>query len=183
MKYQPVIGLEVHAELSTKSKIYCSCSTSFGAPINTHTCPVCTGMPGALPVLNKQVVHYAAKMGLATGCTVNQLCKADRKNYFYPDLPKAYQISQFDVPICENGEVFFYVDGEKKSCRLERIHFEEDAGKLLHDEIDQAERLFQRVLTAEYIESTTDYRIDCSELLTQLHHLPDLQRPSLKNLF
>ena len=136
MKYQAVIGLEVHAELSTKSKIYCSCSTSFGAPINTHTCPVCTGMPGALPVLNKQVVHYAAKMGKATGCTVNQLCKADRKNYFYPDLPKAYQISQFDVPICENGEVFFYVDGEKKSCRLERIHFEEDAGKLLHDEID-----------------------------------------------
>ena len=116
MKYQAVIGLEVHAELSTKSKIYCSCSTSFGAPINTHTCPVCTGMPGALPVLNKQVVHYAAKMGKATGCTVNQLCKADRKNYFYPDLPKAYQISQFDVPICENGEVFFYVDGEKKSC-------------------------------------------------------------------
>ena len=109
MKYEAVIGLEVHAELSTKSKIYCSCSTGFGAPINTHTCPVCTGMPGALPVLNKQVVHYAAKMGKATGCTINQLCKADRKNYFYPDLPKAYQISQFDVPICENGEVFFYV--------------------------------------------------------------------------
>ncbi len=136
MKYEAVIGLEVHAELSTKSKIFCACSTEFGAPINTHTCPVCTGMPGALPVLNKQVVHYAAKMGLATGCTVNRLCKSDRKNYFYPDLPKAYQISQFDVPICENGEVFFYVDGEKKSCRLERIHFEEDAGKLLHDEID-----------------------------------------------
>ena len=94
MKYEAVIGLEVHAELSTKSKIYCSCSTGFGAPINTHTCPVCTGMPGALPVLNKQVVHYAAKMGKATGCTINQLCKADRKNYFYPDLPKAYQISQ-----------------------------------------------------------------------------------------
>ena len=136
MKYEAVIGLEVHAELSTKSKIFCACSTEFGAPINTHTCPVCTGMPGALPVLNKQVVHYAAKIGLATGCTVNRLCKSDRKNYFYPDLPKAYQISQFDVPICENGEVFFYVDGEKKSCRLERIHFEEDAGKLLHDEID-----------------------------------------------
>ena len=136
MKYEAVIGLEVHAELSTKSKIFCACSTEFGAPINTHTCPVCTGMPGALPVLNKQVVHYAAKMGLATGCTVNRLCKSDRKNYFYPDLPKAYQISQFDVPICENGEVFFYVDGEKKSCRLERIHFEEDAGKLLHDETD-----------------------------------------------
>lgn len=136
MKYEAVIGLEVHAELSTKSKIFCACSTEFGAPINSHTCPVCTGMPGALPVLNRQVVHYAAKMGLATGCTINQLCKSDRKNYFYPDLPKAYQISQFDVPICENGEVFFYVDGEKKSCRLERIHFEEDAGKLLHDEID-----------------------------------------------
>lgn len=136
MKYEAVIGLEVHAELSTESKIYCSCSAKFGAGINTHTCPVCTGMPGALPVLNKQVVHYAAKMGLATGCTINRLCKADRKNYFYPDLPKAYQISQFDVPICENGEVFFYVDGQKKSCRLERIHFEEDAGKLLHDEID-----------------------------------------------
>lgn len=136
MKYEAVIGLEVHAELSTKSKIFCACSTEFGAPINSHTCPVCTGMPGALPVLNNQVVHYAAKMGLATGCTVNRLCKSDRKNYFYPDLPKAYQISQFDVPICENGEVFFYVDGEKKSCRLERIHFEEDAGKLLHDEID-----------------------------------------------
>ena len=136
MKYEAVIGLEVHAELSTKSKIFCACSTEFGAPINSHTCPVCTGMPGALPVLNKQVVHYAAKMGLATGCTVNRLCKSDRKNYFYPDLPKAYQISQFDVPICENGEVCFYVDGEKKSCRLGRIHFEEDAGKLLHDEID-----------------------------------------------
>lgn len=136
MKYEAVIGLEVHAELSTKSKIYCSCSAKFGAGINTHTCPVCTGMPGALPVLNRQVVHYAAKMGLATGCTINQLCKADRKNYFYPDLPKAYQISQFDVPICENGEVWFYVNGEKKCCRLERIHFEEDAGKLLHEEID-----------------------------------------------
>ncbi len=136
MKYEAVIGLEVHAELSTESKIFCACSAKFGAPINTHTCPVCTGMPGALPVLNRQVIHYAAKMGFATGCTVNHLCKSDRKNYFYPDLPKAYQISQFDVPICENGEVYFYVDGEKKCCRLERIHFEEDAGKLLHDEID-----------------------------------------------
>jgi aspartyl-tRNA(Asn)/glutamyl-tRNA(Gln) amidotransferase subunit B len=136
MNYEAVIGLEVHAELSTKSKIFCGCSTTFGAPINTHTCPVCTGMPGSLPVLNKQVVHYAAKMGLATGCTINRLCKSDRKNYFYPDLPKAYQISQFDVPICENGVVEFYVGDEKKSCRLERIHFEEDAGKLLHEEID-----------------------------------------------
>lgn len=134
MRYEPVIGLEVHAELSTKSKIFCRCSTEFGAEINTHVCPVCTGQPGALPVLNKQVVHYAAKMGLATNCRVNRLCKSDRKNYFYPDLPKAYQISQFDVPICEDGYVDFEVDGEPKRVRFERIHFEEDAGKLLHDE-------------------------------------------------
>jgi aspartyl-tRNA(Asn)/glutamyl-tRNA(Gln) amidotransferase subunit B len=134
IQYEPVIGLEVHAELSTKTKIFCGCSTAFGAPINTHVCPVCSGQPGALPVLNKQVVHYAAKMGTATHCHINQLCKSDRKNYFYPDLPKAYQISQFDVPICENGYVDFQVDGTPKRVRLERIHFEEDAGKLLHDE-------------------------------------------------
>ena len=134
MIYEPVIGLEVHAELSTKTKIFCGCSAKFGADINTHCCPVCTGMPGSLPVLNRQVVHYAAKMGLATNCRVNRVCKSDRKNYFYPDLPKAYQISQFDVPICEDGRVDFYVDGKKKSCRFERIHFEEDAGKLVHDE-------------------------------------------------
>lgn len=133
MKYEAVIGLEVHAELSTESKIYCSCSAKFGADVNEHTCPVCTGMPGALPVLNKQVVHYAAKMGLATGCTVNRLCQSARKNYFYPDLPKAYQISQAEHPVCSDGEVFFYVGDEKRSCRLERIHFEEDAGKLVHD--------------------------------------------------
>lgn len=134
MIYEPVIGLEVHAELSTKTKIFCGCSAKFGAEINTHCCPVCTGMPGSLPVLNRQVVHYAAKMGLATNCRINRVCKSDRKNYFYPDLPKAYQISQFDVPICEDGRVDFYVDGELKSCRFERIHFEEDAGKLVHDE-------------------------------------------------
>lgn len=133
-RYEPVIGLEVHAELSTKTKIFCGCSTAFGAPINSHVCPVCTGQPGALPVLNKKVVHYAAKMGVATHCTVNQLCKSDRKNYFYPDLPKAYQISQFDVPICQDGYVDFQVDGQPKRVRFERIHFEEDAGKLLHDE-------------------------------------------------
>ena len=127
MRYEPVIGLEVHAELSTKTKIFCGCSTAFGAEINTHVCPVCTGQPGALPVLNKQVVHYAAKMGVATHCRINQLCKSDRKNYFYPDLPKAYQISQFDVPICEDGYVDFEVDGEPKRVRFERIHFEEDA--------------------------------------------------------
>ncbi|MFR1151889.1 MAG: hypothetical protein ACLSDM_10265 [Butyricicoccus sp.] len=128
MKYEAVIGLEVHAELSTKSKIYCSCSTGFGAPINTHTCPVCTGMPGALPVLNKQVVHYAAKMGKATGCTINQLCKADRKNYFYPDLPSV-SISHL---MCRSARTARYSSmWTWHSCRLERIHFGEDAGKLL----------------------------------------------------
>ena len=135
-QYETVIGLEVHVELATKTKIFCGCSTAFGGAPNSHTCPVCTGLPGSLPVLNKQVVEYAMAVGLATNCQINQYCKFDRKNYFYPDLPKAYQISQFDVPICENGEVFFYVDGVKHSCRLERIHFEEDAGKLLHDDID-----------------------------------------------
>lgn len=136
MDYEIVVGLEVHAELNTQTKIYCSCKNSFGSEVNSNCCPVCTGMPGSLPVLNEKVVDYAIRMGHALGCKINNVCKQDRKNYFYPDLPKAYQISQFDVPICENGEVFFYVDGEKKSCRLERIHFEEDAGKLLHDEID-----------------------------------------------
>ena len=129
-QYETVIGLEVHVELATRTKIFCGCSTAFGGAPNTHTCPVCTGMPGALPVLNKQVVHYAAKMGKATGCTVNQLCKADRKNYFYPDLPKAYQISQFDKPLCEHG----YVElASGKKIRITRIHIEEDAGKLIHD--------------------------------------------------
>ena len=139
MKYEAVIGLEVHAELSTKSKIFCACSTEFGAPINTHTCPVCTGMPGALPVLNKQVVHYAAKMGLATGCTVNRLCKSDRKNYFYPDLPKAYQISQLYLPIVRNGKLTIHTEaGGEKTIRIHELHMEEDAGKLVHDPwIDQ----------------------------------------------
>lgn len=136
MTWETVIGLETHVELATKTKIFCSCTTEFGGAPNTHCCPVCTGMPGTLPVVNKKVVEFAAKAGLALNCEITRYNKFDRKNYFYPDLPKAYQISQFDVPICENGEVFFYVDGEKKSCRLERIHFEEDAGKLLHDEID-----------------------------------------------
>ena len=136
MKYQPVIGLEVHAELSTKSKIYCSCSTSFGAPINTHTCPVCTGMPGTLPTLNEKVVDDAIRMGLALGCKINRITKQDRKNYFYPDLPKAYQISQFDVPLCENGAVEVILDdtGRTKKIGVTRIHIEEDAGKLIHDD-------------------------------------------------
>ena len=133
MKYEAVIGLEVHAELSTNSKIFCSCSASFGGDINTHVCPVCSGMPGSLPVLNKKVVEYAVLMGLATNCEINKVSVSARKNYFYPDLPKAYQISQFDKPVCGEGRVDFLVNGEKKSVRMTRIHIEEDAGKLLHE--------------------------------------------------
>ena len=136
MKYEAVIGLEVHAELSTKSKIYCSCSTGFGAPINTHTCPVCTGMPGSLPVLNKKVVDYALRVGLAANCKINQLCKFDRKNYFYPDNPQNYQISQLYLPIARNGYVEIEVGDTKKKIRIHEMHMEEDAGKLIHDEWD-----------------------------------------------
>ena len=133
--YEVVIGLEVHAELSTKTKIFCSCPTSFGAEPNTHICPICTAMPGTLPVLNEKVVEYAVKAGLATNCTISKDSKNDRKNYFYPDLPKAYQISQFDKPLCEHGYIEIEDDeGNKKKVRLLRIHIEEDAGKLNHNE-------------------------------------------------
>ena len=133
--YEVVIGLEVHAELSTKTKIFCSCPTSFGAAPNTHTCPICMAMPGTLPVLNEKVVAYAVKAGLATNCEISKDSKNDRKNYFYPDLPKAYQISQFDKPLCNHGYVEIEDDkGNKKKVRLLRIHIEEDAGKLNHDE-------------------------------------------------
>ena len=132
--YEVVIGLEVHAELSTKTKIFCSCPTSFGAAPNTHTCPICMAMPGTLPVLNEKVVEYAVKAGLATNCEISKDSKNDRKNYFYPDLPKAYQISQFDKPLCNHGYVEIEDDeGNKKKVRLLRIHIEEDAGKLNHD--------------------------------------------------
>src|SRR5574344_204835 len=131
--YEVVIGLEVHAELSTKTKIYCNCSTEFGADPNTHCCPICTGMPGTLPVLNKKVVEYAVKAGLATNCEISRFSKQDRKNYFYPDLPKAYQTSQYDLPLCEHGNLEFNVDGYKKKVGITRIHIEEDAGKLIHD--------------------------------------------------
>ena len=133
--YEVVIGLEVHAELSTKTKIFCSCPTSVGAAPNTHTCPICMAMPGTLPVLNEKVVEYAVKAGLATNCEISKDSKNDRKNYFYPDLPKAYQISQFDKPLCNHGYVEIEDDeGNKKKVRLLRIHIEEDAGKLNHDE-------------------------------------------------
>jgi aspartyl-tRNA(Asn)/glutamyl-tRNA(Gln) amidotransferase subunit B len=134
MTYEPVIGLEVHAQLLTKSKIFCSCSTRFGADPNTHTCPVCMGMPGVLPVLNKRVVEYTMKMALATGCKINESCNFARKNYFYPDLPKGYQISQYAQPLSERGYVDIELEGGKKRIGITRIHMEEDAGKLLHDE-------------------------------------------------
>ncbi len=133
-QYETVIGLEVHVELATKTKIFCSCSTEFGGAPNTHTCPVCTGMPGALPVLNRQVVEYALAVGLATNCSVNQFCKFDRKNYFYPDNPQNYQISQLYLPICHDGWVEIETGLGLKKIGIHEIHMEEDAGKLVHDE-------------------------------------------------
>ena len=134
-QYENVIGLEVHVELATKTKIFCSCSTRFGGAPNTHTCPVCTGMPGSLPVLSRKVVEYAMAVGLAANCRINQLCKFDRKNYFYPDNPQNYQISQLYLPICHDGWVEIETEaGEKKKIGIHEIHMEEDAGKLIHDE-------------------------------------------------
>ena len=135
-QYETVIGLEVHVELATKTKIFCGCSTAFGGAPNTHTCPVCTGMPGSLPVLNKQVVEYAMAVGLAANCQINQYCKFDRKNYFYPDNPQNYQISQLYLPICHDGLIEIDTAAGKKKIRIHEIHMEEDAGKLIHDEWD-----------------------------------------------
>jgi aspartyl-tRNA(Asn)/glutamyl-tRNA(Gln) amidotransferase subunit B len=134
MEYEPVIGLEIHAQLLTDTKIFCTCSTKFGAEPNSHTCPICMGMPGVLPVLNKKVVEFAMKMSLATHCSINDACNFARKNYFYPDLPKGYQISQYAYPLAENGYVEIEINGGKKRIGITRIHMEEDAGKLLHDE-------------------------------------------------
>jgi aspartyl-tRNA(Asn)/glutamyl-tRNA(Gln) amidotransferase subunit B len=134
MDYEIVIGLEVHAELATQTKIYCSCTTEFGGDVNTHCCPICTGMPGVLPVLNQNVVEFAVKAGLATNCDITQNSKQDRKNYFYPDLPKAYQVSQLYYPLCRNGYVDIEVNGTSKRIEISEIHIEEDAGKLIHDE-------------------------------------------------
>ncbi|RED30484.1 Asp-tRNA(Asn)/Glu-tRNA(Gln) amidotransferase subunit GatB [Paenibacillus sp. VMFN-D1] len=131
-KYETVIGLEVHVELHTKSKIFCGCSTEFGAPPNTHTCPICLGHPGVLPVLNRQAVDYAMKAAMALNCTIADVSKFDRKNYFYPDSPKAYQISQYDQPIGENGWIDIEVNGRTKRIGITRLHLEEDAGKLTH---------------------------------------------------
>lgn len=134
--YETVIGLEVHVELATKSKIFCSCTTQFGGDPNTHCCPVCTGMPGTLPVLNRQVVEYAMAAGLALNCTITRKCKFDRKNYFYPDLPKAYQISQLYLPICRDGSIEIESSNGNKIIHIHEIHMEEDAGKLIHDPWD-----------------------------------------------
>ena len=133
-QYETVIGLEVHVELATKTKFFCGCSTAFGGAPNTHTCPVCTGMPGSLPVLNKQVVEYAMAVGLATNCQIHQFCKFDRKNYFYPDNPQNYQISQLYLPICHDGGIEIETSAGKKVIGIHEIHMEEDAGKLIHDE-------------------------------------------------
>src|SRR6266851_5431835 len=131
--YESVIGLEVHAQLLTRSKIFCGCSTQFGAPPNHNTCPVCLGMPGVLPVLNKRVVEFAIRAGLALGCSIRKTSVWSRKNYFYPDLPKGYQITQYDLPICEKGRLTIDLDGKAREIRITRIHMEEDAGKSVHD--------------------------------------------------
>lgn len=133
-QYETVIGLEVHVELAAKTKIFCGCSTEFGGAPNSHTCPVCTGMPGSLPVLNRQVVEYALAVGLAVNCQINQFCKFDRKNYFYPDNPQNYQISQLYLPLCHDGWIEIETSAGKKKIRIHEIHMEEDAGKLIHDE-------------------------------------------------
>jgi aspartyl-tRNA(Asn)/glutamyl-tRNA(Gln) amidotransferase subunit B len=133
MEFVPVIGLEVHAQLKTRTKIFCGCSTAFGAPPNTHTCPVCLGMPGVLPMLNRKVVDFSIKMALATHCTVQKESRFARKNYFYPDLPKGYQISQYEMPLATGGWLEIEIDGRTRRIGITRIHMEEDAGKLIHD--------------------------------------------------
>jgi aspartyl-tRNA(Asn)/glutamyl-tRNA(Gln) amidotransferase subunit B len=134
MQYEPVIGLEIHVQLNTDTKIFCGCSTKFGSEPNTQTCPVCTGMPGVLPVLNEEVLKKGILAGLALNCKISEYSKFDRKNYFYPDLPKAYQISQYDKPVCKNGYIDITVDGQVKRIGITRLHLEEDAGKSIHSE-------------------------------------------------
>ena len=164
--YEGVMGLEVHAHLLTGSKIFCGCSTEFGAEPNSHTCPTCMGLPGALPVLNKKVVEFAIKLGLALHCSINQKSVFARKNYFYPDLPKGYQISQYEEPICGNGWLDIIVDGQKKRIRILRIHMEEDAGKLVHE---------RTIETSNF--SMVDYNRSSTPLL-EIVSEPDLRTPA-----
>ncbi|HOK40879.1 MAG TPA: Asp-tRNA(Asn)/Glu-tRNA(Gln) amidotransferase subunit GatB [bacterium] len=166
MEYEPIIGLEIHIQLKTHTKIFCNCSTEFGGFQNTFTCPICAGFPGTLPVLNQKAVEYAVKAGVALNCTINKFSKFDRKNYFYPDLPKAYQISQFDKPLCLNGHIDIEINGQKKRIRINRIHLEEDAGKLVHSEDDFA--------NAEF--SLADYN-RCGTPLIEIVSEPDMQTP------
>ena len=168
MNHEIVIGLEIHAELRTNSKVFCGCANEFGAEPNTRTCPVCLGMPGTLPVLNRLAVEYAAKAGLAMNCTVAGFSKMDRKNYFYPDMCKAYQISQFDLPFCRDGHVDIEVDGQRKRIGIERIHLEEDAGKLNHDPYAQG--------------SLVDYN-RCGVPLIEIVSRPDMRSPEEARLF
>ncbi len=163
--YEGVIGLEVHAHLLTNTKIFCGCSTKFGAEPNSHTCPTCMGLPGALPVLNKKVVDFAIKLGMALHCTVNRKSIFARKNYFYPDLPKGYQISQYEEPICENGYLDVFLNGSKKRIRIKRVHMEEDAGKLVHE---------GSIETAPY--SLVDYNRS-SVPLVEIVSEPDMNAP------
>lgn len=168
MEYETVIGLEIHSELKTGSKIFCGCKNEFGGEPNTQTCPVCLGMPGTLPVLNRTAVEFAVKAGLAMNCKISSFSKMDRKNYFYPDLPKAYQISQYDLPICYDGYVDIELNGEIKRIGIERIHMEEDAGKLIHDPYAQG--------------SLVDYN-RCGVPLIEIVSRPDMRSPEEARIF
>ncbi|MBO2522161.1 MAG: Asp-tRNA(Asn)/Glu-tRNA(Gln) amidotransferase subunit GatB [Clostridia bacterium] len=170
--YEVIIGLEIHAELLTDSKIWCGCSTRFGADANTQVCPICLGLPGTLPVLNERALELAVKAGLALGCEINRFSKFDRKNYFYPDLPKAYQISQYDLPLCRNGAVEFEANGEIRRVRINRVHLEEEAGKSVHSG--------DNIMGSEY--SLIDYNrggVPLIEIVTE----PDLRSPEEARLF